>query len=41
VDSDSANKLMDLIRNEFVAGDITQIASDGSDITLVKAEEFS
>jgi phosphoglucomutase len=41
VDSDAANKVMDLIRNEFVGGDISSISDDGSGTKLIKAEEFS
>ncbi|GAX23219.1 hypothetical protein FisN_21Hh099 [Fistulifera solaris] len=37
VDSDDANRVMDLIRSEFVAGEI----ADNGDIQLVSAEEFS
>lgn len=37
VDSDDANSVMDLIRREFITG---EIADDG-DIRLVSAEEFS
>jgi hypothetical protein len=32
---------MDLIRNEFVSGDISSVVSDDSGIELEKAEEFS
>jgi phosphoglucomutase len=38
VDSDAANKVMDLIRDNFVNGDLTKI--DNGDIKLVAAEEF-
>lgn len=39
VDSDAANSVMDLIRNDLVSGDLSQFRD--SDIRLVKAEEFS
>lgn len=38
VDSDAANKVMDLIREDFVNGDLSKI--DNDDIKLVAAEEF-
>jgi phosphoglucomutase len=41
VDSEAANQVMDLIRQEFVQGDLTSIDSDESGIQLIKAEEFS
>jgi hypothetical protein len=41
VDSDAANKMMDLIRDHFVNGDISAIHEDSSGIKLVSAEEFS
>jgi hypothetical protein len=41
VDSDAANKVMDLIRDEFVGGDLSSVAPDDSGIKLVDAEEFS
>jgi phosphoglucomutase len=43
VDSDKANSVMDLIRDKYVNGDISSIASseDNSEIRLVGAEEFS
>lgn len=37
VDSDDANSVMDLIRSDFVAGEI----ADNGDIQLVSANEFS
>ena len=40
VDSDDANNVMDLIRNEFINGDGTT-TDDDSGIKLVDAEEFS
>ena len=39
MDSDDANRVMDLIRNEFVNGD--SAGADDSGIKLVTAEEFS
>lgn len=41
VDSDAANKVMDLIRECFVNAEEPSSSSDGSDIQLVDAEEFS
>lgn len=40
VDSDAANKMMSLIRDEFVNGDVSKIEGDPSGIKLVGAEEF-
>jgi hypothetical protein len=40
VDSENANKVMDLIRAEFVDGDVTKTPEDDSGIKLVAAEEF-
>jgi phosphoglucomutase len=40
VDSDAANKMMDLIRDDFVNGDVSKVAEDASGIKLVAAEEF-
>jgi hypothetical protein len=40
VDSDSANTMMDLIRDKYVNGDLSAIESDDSGIKLVEAEEF-
>jgi len=40
VDSDAANKMMDLIRANFVDGDCSEASTDCSDIKLVGAEEF-
>jgi len=41
VDSDAANKVMDLIREKFVNGDISNVVGDSSGIDLVEGEEFS
>jgi phosphoglucomutase len=41
VDSTDANKVMDLIRDEFVLGDVSSAFNDGSGIKLVDAEEFA
>jgi hypothetical protein len=41
VASDSANQMMDLIRDDFVSGDLSSIAPDESGIKLVAADEFS
>lgn len=41
VDSDAANSMMDLIRDQFVNGDLSSIPDDASGIKLVGAEEFS
>ena len=41
VDADAANRVMDLIRDEFVSGDIASLPSDGSGIDLKNAEEFA
>ena len=41
VDSDSANQMMDSIREKFVSGDLTAVAQDDSGIKLVAAEEFA
>lgn len=41
VDSDEANSVMDLIRQEFVSGDFAAVQGDDSGIKLVEAEEFS
>jgi len=40
VESDAANKVMDLIRDEFVTGDLSSIGEDDSGIKLMAAEEF-
>lgn len=40
MDSDAANKMMDLIREKYVQGDLSAIAEDPSGIKLVSAEEF-
>jgi phosphoglucomutase len=40
VDSDAANKVMDLIREKYVNGNVTAIVSDSSGICLGDAEEF-
>jgi phosphoglucomutase len=41
VDSDAANQVMDLIRQNFVQGDLTSVDADESGIQLTNAEEFS
>ena len=41
MDSDAANKMMDLIREKFVSGDLTAVAKDDSGIKMVAAEEFA
>ena len=41
VESDSANKMMDLIRDQYVSGDVASVSEDDSGIKLVDAEEFS
>jgi len=41
VDSEAANKLVDLIRDNFVNGDVAAVSDDVSGIKLVDAEEFS
>ena len=41
VDSDAANKLMNLIRDEFVNGDTSSLPSDDSGINFVDGLEFS
>ena len=41
VDSDAANKVMSLVRDEFVNGDISSVHNDESGIKIVGAEEFS
>ena len=41
VDSDAAKKMMDLIRTDLVAGDVSSIGVDESGIKLVSGEEFS
>ena len=40
VESDSANEVMDLIRDAFVNGDLSSVEEDDSGIKLVAAEEF-
>lgn len=40
VESDSANEVMDLIRDTFVSGDVSTVEDDASGIKLVSAEEF-
>lgn len=40
VQSDSANEVMDLIRDTFVSGDVSSVENDDSGIKLVSAEEF-
>ena len=41
VDSGAANQVMDLIRDQFVNGDVSKANDNGSGIKLVAAEEFS
>jgi phosphoglucomutase len=41
VESEAANKVMSLVRDEFVNGDISSVTDDKSGIKLVDAEEFS
>jgi phosphoglucomutase len=41
VESDAANRVMDLIRESYVGGDMTSVVDDGTEIQLVGAEEFS
>ena len=41
VESDGANKMMDLIRERYVNGDLSKVGVDDSGIKLVKAEEFA
>jgi hypothetical protein len=43
VDSDAANRLVDLIRGQFVGEDLSSLSVGGgsSDLNLVSAEEFS
>ena len=41
VESDAANQMMDLIRDEFVTSDVSSLPVDSSGIKLVGAEEFS
>jgi hypothetical protein len=41
VESDAANKVMDLIRDHFVSGDVSVINGDDSGIKLTAAEEFA
>lgn len=41
VESDGANKMMDLIRERFVNGDLSKVDVDDSGIKLVNAEEFA
>ena len=41
VESDAANKVMDLVRERFVSGDLSAVEDDDSGITLVGAEEFA
>mmetsp|Transcript_9178 Transcript_9178/g.11005 ORF Transcript_9178/g.11005 Transcript_9178/m.11005 type:complete len:172 (+) Transcript_9178:1-516(+) len=40
VDSDDANKVMDLVRSTFVNGDLSSVADEDSGINIVSAEEF-
>ena len=41
VESDAADKMVNLIRDALVNGDLSKIPSDESGMTLVGAEEFS
>lgn len=41
MDSGDANKVMDLVRDSFVSGDLLSIPDDDSGIKVVKAQEFS
>jgi len=41
VESDSANEVMDLIRDAFVSGDLSNVEDDDTGIKLVDAEEFA
>jgi len=41
VDSDAANKMMNLIYDKYVRGDLSEITEDPSGITLLAAEEFA
>jgi phosphoglucomutase len=41
VDSGAANQVVDLIRDQFVNGDVSKADDNGSGIKLVAAEEFS
>jgi hypothetical protein len=40
VESDAANKMVDLIREKLVNGDLSEIPADESGFNLVGAEEF-
>lgn len=40
MDSDAANKVMDLIRDNFVGSDLSSVSADDSGIKLAAAEEF-
>ena len=40
MESDAANKVIDLIRDDFIDGDLSSIPADDSGIKLVGAEEF-
>lgn len=41
MESDAANQMMDLIRNELVDGDLSKITDADSGIKIVGGEEFS
>jgi hypothetical protein len=41
VESDAANNMMDLIRDQLVDGNVSKIPEDDSGIKIVGAEEFS
>ena len=41
VETDAANKVMDLIRERFVDGDVSAAMEDSSGIKIVAGEEFS
>lgn len=41
MESNAANQMMDLIRDNFVNGDLASVAADESGIQVVAAEEFS
>jgi phosphoglucomutase len=41
VDSGAANKVMDLIRDTYVSGDVSTVATDESGIKLIDAVEFA
>lgn len=41
VESDAANKMVDLIRSDLLGADFSSLAEDPSGISLVGSEEFS